>query len=117
RLSVVTTPREGALGPFRSRQSAVSAVEAVQDAVRIRPGTQRIPARGARASPCALHELGRCAAPCAGLQTPDEYAPAVAAVADLFRGRDDTALHRLREAIEGHAAHERFETAARDRDR
>ena len=117
RLSVVTTPREGALGPFRSRQSAVSAVEAVQDAVRIRPCTQRIPARGARASPCALHELGRCAAPCAGLQTPDEYAPAVAAVRALFDGLDDAALRTLAAAVEGHAARERFETAARHRDR
>jgi DNA polymerase III subunit epsilon len=117
RLSVVSTPREGAVGPFRSRQAAAAAVESVLDAVPLRACTQRIPARGARASPCALHELGRCAAPCAGLQTADGYAPAVVAVADLFRGRDDTALHRLREAIEGHAAHERFETAARDRDR
>jgi DNA polymerase-3 subunit epsilon len=117
RLSVVSTPREGAVGPFRSRKAAAAAVQSVLDAVPLRACTQRIPARGARANPCALHELGRCAAPCAGLQTADGYAPAVVAVADLFRGRDDTALHRLREAIEGHAAHERFETAARDRDR
>jgi DNA polymerase III subunit epsilon len=117
RLSVVATPREGALGPFRSRQAAAAAVETVLDAVPVRPCTQRIPARDARASPCALHELGRCAAPCAGLQSPAEYAPAVVAVADLFGGRDDAALHRLATSIEGHAARELFETAARHRDR
>jgi DNA polymerase III subunit epsilon len=117
RLSVVTTPRVGALGPFRSRQAAVAAVETVLDTVPVRACTQRIPARGARASPCALHELGRCAAPCAGLQTAEEYAPAVVAVADLFGGRDDAALHQLATAIEHHATHERFETAARQRDR
>ena len=89
RLSVVATPRDGAVGPFRSRQAAAAAVETVLDAVPVRSCTQRIPAQGARASPCALHELGRCAAPCAGLQTPAEYAPAVVAVADLFGGRDD----------------------------
>ena len=117
RLSVVGTEREGAVGPFRSRQAAVAAVETVLDAVPVRACTQRIAARGARASPCALHELGRCAAPCAGLQTPAEYAPAVVAVADLFAGRADDALRRLSTTIDGHAARERFETAARLRDR
>ena len=56
----------GGGGPFRSRQAAVAAVETVLDAVPVRACTQRIAAHGARASPCALHELGRCAAPCAG---------------------------------------------------
>ena len=97
RLSVVAHRREGAVGPFRSRQAAVAAVETVLDAVPVRACTQRIAAHGARASPCALHELGRCAAPCAGLQTPAEYAPAVVAVADLFAGRADDALQRLRD--------------------
>ena len=81
------------MGPFAARaQAAVAAVETVLDAVPVRACTQRIAAHGARASPCALHELGRCAAPCAGLQTPAEYAPAVVAVADLFAGRADDAL-------------------------
>jgi len=117
RLTVVAAPRDGALGPFRSRQAALGAAETIQDGVAIRPCTQRIPARGARASPCALHELGRCAAPCAGLQSPAEYAPAVDAVAALVAGADDAPLHRLAAAVGGHAAAERFETAARDRDR
>ena len=47
RLSVVSTPREGALGPFRSQRDAREAVDTVLDAVPLRPCTQRIPARGA----------------------------------------------------------------------
>jgi DNA polymerase III subunit epsilon len=117
RLSVVTTPRDGAFGPFGSRQAAESAVATVLDAVPLRSCTQRIPARGASASPCALHELGRCAAPCAGLQTPDEYAPAVTALHDLATGRDDTALHRIALEVDGLAERERFEAAAARRDR
>lgn len=117
RLSVVTTPRDGAWGPFRSRHDAVAAVETIQDGVAIRPCTQRIPAGGARASPCALHELGRCAAPCAGLQTVEAYAPVVDAVVALVHGTDDALLHHLAAAVDGHAAAERFETAARQRDR
>ncbi|GAA1301460.1 DEDD exonuclease domain-containing protein [Pseudonocardia xinjiangensis] len=117
RLSVVATPRDGALGPFGSRQAAATAVVTVLDAVPLRPCTQRIPARGASASPCALHELGRCAAPCAGLQTPEEYAPAVRALHDLVDGRDDGALRTLATEVDELAGRERFESAAQARDR
>jgi DNA polymerase III subunit epsilon len=117
RLSVVSTPRDDALGPFRSRQAAVAAVETMLDAVPLRPCTQRIPATGASAAPCALHEIGRCAAPCAGLQTPAEYAPAVAAAARLVAGADDEPLRRLAAEIDALAAQQRFEVAARRRDR
>jgi len=117
RLSVVATPREGAFGPFRSRQAAVTAVETVLDVVPVRPCTQHIPARGASAAPCALHEMNRCAAPCAGLQTPDEYAPGVAAAAALVTGSDDSPLQRLAVKIDGFSQAQRYETAAQHRDR
>lgn len=117
RLSVVTSPRENALGPFRSRRAAVSAVETMLDVVPLRPCTLRIPARGAHASPCALHELDRCAAPCAGLQTPAGYAPAVAALAELVDGADDTALRQLSAQVDVLATQQRFEVAAHRRDR
>ena len=51
RLSVVTTPRDGALGPFTSRRAAAAAVDTVLDVVPLRPCTQRIPATGASARP------------------------------------------------------------------
>lgn len=117
RLSVVAVPRDGALGPFGSRRAAAAAADTVLDAVPLRPCTQRIPARGASAAPCALHELGRCAAPCAGLQPPEEYAPAVAALRDLVGGRDDAALRVLADGVAQLAGQERFEAAARHRDR
>ncbi|MEU4743475.1 DEDD exonuclease domain-containing protein, partial [Actinosynnema sp. NPDC023658] len=80
RLSVVRTAREGALGPFRSRRLAETALEAALEAVPLRPCSIRIPARNASATPCALFELGRCKAPCAGRQPVDDYSPA----ADAF---------------------------------
>lgn len=117
RLSVVTTPREGALGPFGSRRAAGTAVETLLDAVPLRGCTPRIPARGGTASPCVLHGLGRCGAPCAGLQTVDEYAPAVHALARLVGGHENAALARLAADVESLAARERFEDAAGRRDR
>jgi DNA polymerase-3 subunit epsilon len=117
RLSVVATPRDGALGPFRSRQAARDAVDAVLDAVPLRPCTQRIPARGAAASPCVLFELGRCAAPCAGHQDAAGYAPAVAGWTDLVAGAASAPLRALADELDALAAAERFEAAARHRDR
>jgi DNA polymerase-3 subunit epsilon len=117
RLSVVTTPRDGAFGPFRSRQQAVAAVETVLDIVPLRSCTQRIPARGAKASPCALHELGRCAAPCAGLQSVEEYAPAVTAARTLIDGFDDQPIRQLAAVVTELGAQQRYEAAVRRRDR
>jgi DNA polymerase-3 subunit epsilon len=116
RLSVVATPRDGALGPFRSQQAAKAAVDTVLDAVPLRPCTVRIPAHGASASPCALFELRRCAAPCAGHQDVETYAPAVATWQELVGGATDDPLRTLADEVSTAAASERFETAARRRD-
>ncbi|WP_214368538.1 DEDD exonuclease domain-containing protein [Pseudonocardia sp. H11422] len=116
RLSVVTTPRDGALGPFGSHRSATAVVDAVLEAIPLRRCTQRIPARNPSAGPCVLHELGRCRAPCAGLQPTDDYAPAVATWRRLVDGHDDSALRTLADGITGLAERERFEAAARRRD-
>jgi DNA polymerase-3 subunit epsilon len=117
RLSVIRTPRDGAMGPFRSYGAAQAAVEAVQDTVPIRPCTQRIPAKDQRGQPCALHELGRCAAPCAGRQSVLEYSPAVDSVRDLMAGRDNGVLRVATDSLAELAAQERFEAAGLRRDR
>ncbi|MEQ3552219.1 DEDD exonuclease domain-containing protein [Pseudonocardia nematodicida] len=117
RLSVVATPRDGALGPFGSQRAASEVLDAALEAVPLRRCTVRIPRRAPSATPCALHELGRCAAPCAGLQQVEEYAPAVGAWQDLVDGRDDTPLRALAADVEARAADGRYEAAARLRDR
>ena len=117
RLSVVPTPRDGALGPFRSQHDAREAVDTVLAAVPLRPCTLRIPAKGAHAGPCALYELRRCAAPCAGHQDVDGYAPAVASWRRLVDGLDDGPLHALAAEVGGLADQERFEVAGSRRDR
>jgi DNA polymerase-3 subunit epsilon len=117
RLSVVREPRDGAFGPFRSRADAVAAMEAVQDGVPIRRCTQRIPARDPRGTPCALHELGRCGAPCAGRQSVTEYAPIARRVGDLLTGHCDQPLRALAAEVDRLGAAGRYESAAARRDR
>ena len=117
RLSVVRRPRDGALGPFRSRMAAETAATALSDATGLRPCTQRIPARNANGTPCALAELDKCRAPCAGRQDVDSYAHAPQAVRDLVDGRDLVAFERLAAQLDELALSERFEEAALRRDR
>jgi DNA polymerase-3 subunit epsilon len=117
RLSLVRTPRDGALGPFRSRGLAEDAMVALQDATGIRPCTVRIPAQRANGRPCALAELHRCAAPCAGRQTVEEYLPGVSSFAGLVAGQVLEPLHVLERRLHEHSAAERFEQAGVDRDR
>ncbi|WP_085915004.1 MULTISPECIES: DEDD exonuclease domain-containing protein [Pseudonocardia] len=117
RLSVVATPRPGALGPFTSQRSATAVLDAALDAVPLRRCTIRIPARNPTATPCALHELGRCAAPCAGLQPAEEYRPAVQTWHDLVDGRDDAPLRALAAEVETRSAAGLYEAAGRARDR
>ncbi|MCP2260097.1 DNA polymerase-3 subunit epsilon [Streptoalloteichus tenebrarius] len=117
RLSVVREPRETALGPFSSRNAAQEAVEALQDVVPVRRCTLRISPRRPDGRPCALAEIGRCGAPCAGRQTVEEYSPAVRLLTELLAGRSDEPLVRLRRQVEQLAEDERFEDAGARRDR
>ncbi|MGQ0838613.1 DEDD exonuclease domain-containing protein [Actinokineospora sp.] len=117
RLSLVRRPREGALGPFRSRGRAEEAMFALQEATGVRPCTVRIPAQAAAARPCALAEIDRCGAPCAGRQTAAEYAPAVRAVGSLVAGHQVDPLRRLERRLADLSAARRFEQARSDRDR
>jgi len=117
RLSLVRVPRDGALGPFRSRGLAEDAMVALQDATGIRPCTVRIPAQRAAARPCALAELHRCAAPCAGRQSVVEYLPSVSSFDTLVAGQHLEPLQVLERRLREHSAAERFEQARFDRDR
>ncbi|WP_231988148.1 DEDD exonuclease domain-containing protein [Nakamurella panacisegetis] len=119
RLSIVATPpadRPGALGPFTSRADATTAVEALQEVVRIRRCSQRL-GRRPTGSPCALAELGRCGAPCAGQEEAAAYATHVGRISALVDGASDEVLDGLRTRLEKLSAEGRFDQAAVLRDR
>lgn len=117
RLKVSRAPARNSLGPFRTRNTALEAVEALHDVTGLRECTEHIPAGGAAARPCAVYELGRCGAPCAGYESPAGYEPHVVPVREVLTGEGDSALHRLRAEIDRLAAGQRFEGAAEHRDR
>jgi DNA polymerase-3 subunit epsilon len=117
RLSIVKQVRDdGAhyIGPFRSRATAQAAIDAVHEIVPLRQCTQRITGRQ---SSCALADLGRCGSPCNGSQSEEDYALVVEDCAAILGGNARTGGDRLLARLSDLAAQERFEDAARVRDR
>ena len=117
RLSIVRAPRAAhrlTLGPAR-RRLAEEAAEALQEATGLRTCTLRL-RRSQDHSACVLKELARCAAPCDGTQTPEDYERAVerfvAACEDPTPVLDD-----LDERMRALASAGRFEQARQLRSR
>jgi len=105
-------------GPYTS---SVAMHEALSNLRRIFPlrscseGTFRDYAR--RGRPCIEFEMKRCLGPCVGLVDEPAYAELVAGTALFLRGRSDELLKDLQARMAAAAAAERFEEAARLRDR
>jgi excinuclease ABC subunit C len=69
-----------------------------------------------RTRPCIQYDMGRCGAPCVGLEDEARYAKAVDQAVLFLKGRNKELLDELRRRMEAEAAALRFENAARIRD-
>ncbi|MFJ2029239.1 DEDD exonuclease domain-containing protein [Streptosporangium sp. NPDC087985] len=119
RLSIVREVKDddaGYLGPFTSTRAAEDARTALHEAIPLRQCTEGITPR-TRRSACALAGLGRCGAPCEGLQSVEEYG-LHAATARRAMELDVTPVFSAFQArMERLALDQRYEEAAADRDR
>lgn len=101
-------------GPFSPAQRARTSLHLVQKLFRVR-GCEEAVFRG-RKRPCLDHELGLCSAPCVGLVSEADYRESVENAGLFLEGRMPELARTLRKSMEGAAAAERFEEAARLRD-
>ena len=118
RLKVVHAARgDGAayLGPFSNAGRARLAKEALEEVVPIRRCTAAMRAR-TRFSPCALADMGRCAAPCDGRVDLERYAELVRHLLSSLE-RPGELLGALEARMTDLASQERFEEASLVRDR
>ena len=69
-----------------------------------------------RKRPCIEYEIGRCTAPCVGLDNEDSYSEMVKEVLLLLRGKDKKLLSILNERMESASANKEYEKAAQYRD-
>jgi DNA polymerase III subunit epsilon len=117
RLKVVrrATGRGTYLGPFRSSHAARLAKEALEEVTLIRRCTRAM-GRSTRFSPCALADLGRCAAPCDDRVTPERYEGLVRSLQHALSSPGGL-LAALEARMSRLAEQERFEEATDLRDR
>src|SRR5690606_1179800 len=66
--------------------------------------------------PCLMYHIDRCGAPCAGLQSEEEYQKIIDQVLLFLEGRQEALIPELTRRMEAAAAELQFERAARIRD-
>jgi DNA polymerase-3 subunit epsilon len=103
-------------GPFRSRALAHEIAETVNKGFLLRKCTDPLqPA--ADIQPCFYHQIKRCGAPCALLQSHQDYAREVQRVRAFLSGSSGGLLEQLEAEMHAEAESLRFESAAALRNR
>jgi excinuclease ABC subunit C len=112
--------RDGALyfGPYTSSRSLRQTLRSLQKIFPLRTCSDAVFRNYQRQGrPCLEHSVGRCSAPCVGLIEDDAYAELVDGAIRLMRGQSAELIRELEASMQEAAEAERFEEAARLRDR
>lgn len=109
--------RDGAryFGPYTSVGPMRQALEVVKRLHTVRSCRYDLP-REAPDRPCLDYHIGRCLAPCVGLQTREEYAAMVAEILRILEGDTEDLRRTVDERMRDAASRLDFEQAARLRD-
>jgi len=103
-------------GPYASAQKVRTTLETLNKIFPYRPCEG--PAPGRRSGvPCLDFHIGRCAAPCVGLITRDEYRAVIDDVIAFLEGRTNKIERDLEQRMRGASERHLFEEAARTRNR
>lgn len=102
-------------GPFASANSVNRTLDTLQKAFLLRTCEDSV--YEARSRPCMLHQIKRCAAPCTGEISVEDYGRLADQAADFLRGKAVNLQDQLAQEMERAAENMEFEEAARLRDR
>jgi len=102
-------------GPFASAWAVNRTLNTLQKAFLLRSCSDSV--YETRTRPCMLHQIRRCAAPCTGLISIEDYAKLVDEAEAFLRGKSRAVMARLAEGMAAAAEELEFERAARLRDR
>lgn len=103
------------VGPFGRRQ-ADTMLRALGPVLRFRTCPTPVPGTDRR-TPCLEYHIGQCSAPCIGEITEQAYRADIDEALAVLRGQGRSVLDALRERMRDAAARQRYEAAARLRDR
>jgi excinuclease ABC subunit C len=110
--------RRGVLyfGPYSSAKKVRETLDVLNRVFPYRPCEGPQPGRRSGV-PCLDHHIGRCAAPCVGLISKEDYAAVIDSVVEFLSGRVRPLERRLEGQMKDAAARHEFEEAARYRNR
>ena len=102
-------------GPFASAGAVNRTLNTLQKAFLLRSCSDSV--YESRTRPCMLHQIRRCAAPCTGLISLDDYSALVEEAEDFLRGKSRAVMGRMAAEMQAASDELEFERAARLRDR
>ena len=102
-------------GPFASAWAVNRTLNTLQKAFLLRSCSDSV--YETRTRPCMLHQIRRCAAPCTGLISIEDYQGLVDEAEAFLRGKTRAVMGRMSAEMQGAADDLEFERAARLRDR
>ncbi len=102
-------------GPFASAWAVTRTLNTLQKAFLLRSCSDSV--YESRTRPCMLHQIRRCAAPCVGLVSLEDYGGLVDQAEAFLRGKSRTVMAALGEQMQAASDEMEFEQAARLRDR
>lgn len=103
------------LGPFGSASGLREMIETIRRVFPLRTCSDSVFRN--RSRPCLEYQIKRCLAPCVLTVDRDEYQRQLTAAVQLLEGKTETLLRELRASMLAASGAERFEEAARLRDR
>ena len=102
-------------GPFASAWAVTRTLNTLQKAFLLRSCSDSV--YEARTRPCMLHQIRRCAAPCTGLISLDDYEKLVAEAEAFLRGKSRLVMAKMSADMQAASDELDFERAATLRDR
>jgi excinuclease ABC subunit C len=102
-------------GPFASAWAVNRTLNTLQKAFLLRSCSDSV--YESRTRPCMLHQIRRCAAPCTGLISVEDYGGLVEQAEAFLRGKSRAVIARMAEEMQAASDEMEFERAARIRDR
>lgn len=100
-------------GPYPNASAVKRTIETLCELFGLRTCTRRLEKLS---SPCLRYHIGRCAAPCAGYISREEYVRNVREACELLEGKRERTIALLTEKMKHAARLRQFERAARLRD-
>ncbi len=102
-------------GPFASAWAVNRTLNTLQKAFLLRSCSDSV--YETRTRPCMLHQIKRCAAPCTGLVSVEDYGALVEEAEAFLRGKSRAVMARMSAEMQAASDDMEFERAARLRDR